>query len=386
MVTEAWGFIHGGGINVMIQTLANQLKKTALVDVLVPSWQVKKATTESTGGFNVVRLGLASPVNVQNRFRSILSFFALFPSVLLQLTLYITRRDIDVVHLHYLGHYHFYFRLLRIVGGPPYIITLHGSDVARFSEQPWLSRKLCEFALRGASAVVAVSDNLRTLAQAQWPDLDAITVVHNGVSFEHATLPTDADYSEVANILALQGAYICALGAVEPVKNQIVLIKAWPQVLEAYPDFHLIIAGTGTLEPSFDALIQSLNCQHRIHLVGKLVHLPTLKVLQEGRGLALTSKREGLPYALLEAGMLGKAAIASRVGGMPEVIDDGVTGILVPVDDVDATAKAVMTLVGDEANANRMGLAARERVKKQFSAESMGNGYLELYRAAIGAQ
>ena len=100
----------------------------------------------------------------------------------------------------------------------------------------------------------------------------------------------------------------------------------------------------------------------------------------------MPSLHEGLPYTLLEAMSLGVPAIASRVGGLAEVLRDGETGLLVEVGDVDGIASALSHLAGDAAFARRLGEAAAREQREKYTLERMVSEYLEVYAEAIASR
>lgn len=149
-------------------------------------------------------------------------------------------------------------------------------------------------------------------------------------------------------------------GFVAVAKGGVVLVQALPALLEAAPEAEVVLAGTG--EPPAE-LAQLARAQERVRWAGWLD--PDAKAAQLTRSevFVMPSLSEGMPIALLEAMAYGKAIVASRVGGIPDIVEDGVEALLVPPSDPDALAAAVARVLGDRELRERLGSAARERAR-----------------------
>jgi glycosyltransferase involved in cell wall biosynthesis len=146
------------------------------------------------------------------------------------------------------------------------------------------------------------------------------------------------------------------------------------------PDVHLAIAGSGILSEELESLARNEGVANRVHFLG---FRRDLKPLWAAADIAVfSSEIEGLCTALVEAQGAGLPAIVTRAGGMVEVVQDGVTGITIPVGDVRSMAGAIHRLSADAPLRTRLGNAARFHTRKRFSAEAMVDGTLAVYRAA----
>jgi glycosyltransferase involved in cell wall biosynthesis len=173
----------------------------------------------------------------------------------------------------------------------------------------------------------------------------------------------------------------CA-GRLSAVKNYQTLIEAFSQVAAALPDSILVIAGQGELEAALKEATRALGLEGRVLFLGFRRDIPRL--LQALDVFLLPSLREGLPLALLEAMAAARPAIASGVGGIPEVVGDSGCALLVDPHDRQTLAHALERIrrMSPEARA-AMGASARERAVTNFSAERMIRNYEELYAAAF---
>ena len=144
------------------------------------------------------------------------------------------------------------------------------------------------------------------------------------------------------------------------------------------PDARGFLAGDGPLRAEVEAMTRQYGLEHVITLLGQRQDVPLL--LAAADVVTLTSYWEGLPYSLLEAGALARPAVATAVNGVPEVIQHGVTGLLVPAGEPAAMAQAVLRLLNDPARAGAMGLAAQRRVRETFDVRRTAEGVMQVYQ------
>jgi glycosyltransferase involved in cell wall biosynthesis len=176
---------------------------------------------------------------------------------------------------------------------------------------------------------------------------------------------------ETAAKLAPSAPWI-SVGRLHAQKRPDVLVEAWRRLGTAAPP--LRIAGSGPLEERIREAAAGLP----VELLGARGDVPAL--LASSGGFVLASDYEGLPLALLEAMATGLPCVATAVDGVPEALEHGREGLLVPPGDPAALAGAVASLVRDPGRARALGAAARERVRRDFSADAMIDAYARLYR------
>lgn len=230
---------------------------------------------------------------------------------------------------------------------------------------------LDDLATRAAGATVCyVTEDLRAARRRAHAGLRT-SVVANGVeNMDRGRQPRPAEYGH--------GCFnVASVGRLEPVKALHLAIDA----LSAHDmpeNVHLHVVGTGSSESDLRSRAQAVGVAARVHLLGfrrnardYIAHCDTL---------IMPSLHEGLPYTLLEAMALGTSIIASRVGGLAEAIQDGVTGLLVPPGDGAALAQAIVRLHRDADLRSRLGSAARQAQRARFSLDTMATRYLELYQ------
>ena len=155
---------------------------------------------------------------------------------------------------------------------------------------------------------------------------------------------------------------VAYVGALEPTKGVDLLLSAWPEILRRVPAAELVIAGDGALLGSLVDTAARLDVGGSVHFPGRLSRPGVAGLLDESSLLVLPSRSEGLGRVVMEAGARARAAVGANVGGIPEQIEDGVTGVLFPPGDVGAIAGAVADLLADRDRLVDMGDRAHARL------------------------
>ena len=168
-----------------------------------------------------------------------------------------------------------------------------------------------------------------------------------------------------------------------PVKNLGLLLDACAALRRRGVKFRCVSVGDGPCRPELEARRVRLGLEEVVEFAGAADHDEVLRWWQRADLAALTSESEGMPVSLMEAAACGVPAVATAVGGVPELIQHGVTGLLAPPNDPEAFATALQQLLGDSALAAAMGLAARRRAEERFSLEHQVEALLELWREVI---
>lgn len=212
-----------------------------------------------------------------------------------------------------------------------------------------------------------------------------------GVSAERIALIPNAVTLDPADYPALP-ARIAALPGITPRTRLIVAVgrlveaKGYPHLIDAAAalpaDSAVIIIGEGHLRPDLEARITQCGISDRVHLVGFMSREDLLGVVRAAAVFAMPSRTEGTPVALLEAAALGVPVVASRVGGIPELISNGVHGLLVPPADDAELAAALNRLLDNPREARQLATEAQARVQAEFSLEAQLSATLEAYQRA----
>jgi len=282
-------------------------------------------------------------------------------------------RGIHVMHSHEFAT-NVYASILSIATGIPVVTTAHGKN---YYAEKWRRRAAYRF-VAWQSTMVAVSDDLkRFLAQRVGIPLDNIRVIHNGVDLSRYTvLDGSRAVREELGIGAGQRV-IGTVGNLFSVKGQTYLLKACKAVAIAVPELLLLVAGEGDQLGPLQKEASALGIEGNVKFLGFRDDVPSL--LQAMEVFVLPSLSEGLPLAVLEALALRKPVVATSVGGIPEIVEDGVTGYLVPPKDPQALADKILLLLRDPRTAASFGQAGRKTVEEAFGLEQMVRKYQALY-------
>jgi sugar transferase (PEP-CTERM/EpsH1 system associated) len=176
---------------------------------------------------------------------------------------------------------------------------------------------------------------------------------------------------------------IGTVGRLDAVKDHATLLRAFAEVARITETARLVVVGDGPQRASLHALVQSLRLAGRVDFLGER---RDVALLMKGFDIfVLPSLAEGASNTVLEAMATGLPVVATRAGGTPELVEDGVTGTLVAVRDATAVAKASLAYLWDSELRAGHGRAGRERVAAQFSLERMADGYRRLYASVVGS-
>lgn len=225
--------------------------------------------------------------------------------------------------------------------------------------------------------VVAVSRHVaRYLVSAGIP-AGRISTVHTGIDLTRYVAP--AGGGTLRNELGLpsETPLVGTVAILRKKKGHADLLEAIPLVLAHFPAAHFVFAGDGPQQVNLARRIAELGIGHRVHLLG--LRRDVVNVLASLDLFVLPTHQEALGTAFVEAGAMGVACIGTNVDGVPEVIDDGVTGLLVPPHDPSSLADAIITLLADPERRCAMGETARARVRQRFSSAAMVDGMLAIY-------
>jgi glycosyltransferase involved in cell wall biosynthesis len=203
-----------------------------------------------------------------------------------------------------------------------------------------------------------------------------VVTVHEGIDIEHVEAVPPVNVHE-AFWLPHHAPVVGNIAALVPHKGQRHLVEAAHLVVQALPDARFIILGEGELRESLERQVHEHRLEKHVLLPG--FRTDVLGCLKGFDVFVLCSLTEGLGTSILDAMAASKPVVGTRAGGIPEVIDDGVTGFVVPPRDDKALAEAILALLRDQKLRERMGEAGRKRVAERFSVERMVAGTAAVY-------
>ena len=283
---------------------------------------------------------------------------------------YLARTRPRILHTH-LVHADVYGQLAGTATRVPLrLSTKHGFN--EFREGRWFG-----FADRSVGSLahvhIAISQGLaQYLAETEGFDVRNFEIVHYGVGSNGAAAP----------YAGAEPRLVC-VGRLIPIKGHLVLLRALAQARERVPDLALDVAGRGPLAPALRAYVRELGIEQAVHFLGFVS--PVARAFEDAAIAVVPSLGEGFGMVALEAMERARPVIASAVGGLPEIVSDGETGIVVPAADAEALADAIITLAGDLPRAAAMGAAGRERALAEFTPERCVERTEKLYARAFEA-
>lgn len=257
----------------------------------------------------------------------------------------------------------------RLLGIRRIVFTAHGW--AHREPRSFFSRTLIRLA---SWATVALAHRVIAVSELDKNDAPVlisrkkISVVRNGVR-KFPLLSRQEARTKLAPAAEMLPFWFLTLAELHPNKGLDTLVKAFAEAKESLSDTALIIAGAGELHSELNLLALTHGVSDRVFFAGFVPE--GREYLRAGDALVLSSRKEGFPFSILEAGMAGVPVVATCAGAIPEAVEDGKSGLLVPIDDIGALARALLRIHEDAALRARLADALKERVAAEFSEASM---------------
>jgi len=292
------------------------------------------------------------------------------PVAFAEVTAYLARVRPRILHTH-LVHADVYGQLAgSLTRVPLRLSTKHGFN--EFREGRWFG--LADRSVGSLAHVhIAISRGLaQYLAEAEGFDEEEFEIVHYGISPNGDATPYAGDEPRL----------LC-VGRLIPIKGHLVLLRALAQARRRVPTVTLDVAGRGPLEPALKAYARELGLEDAVRFLGFVS--PVEQAIERAAIVVVPSLGEGFGMVALEAMERARPVVASAVGGLPEIVSDGETGLVVPPADADALADAIVSLARELERAAAMGRTGRERALALFTPERCVARIEELYGRVPGA-
>lgn len=266
----------------------------------------------------------------------------------------------------------------RFAGVPQIIFTAHGWS---FNEsRPWWQKVILFFA---SSTIVWLSHKTICVSEAVQRDIARmpfvqrkLAVIHNGI-----TCPLLLSREKARVVLhppAVGRYWVGMISELHPTKCIDEAIRAFAKIVESHPEAILVIIGEGEERIKLETLVRELHLHNHISFAGSIKNAAT--VLLAFDLFIHTSRSEALPFVILEAGCASLPVVATRVGGIPEIIPDEDHGLLVPAHDITALVTAINSLIKDSPRAHTLGARLHARVLQEFSEMHMVEDTFAVYR------
>ena len=377
--------LHGdpGGVNQVVKSLYDGIARDGRLvpRVLALSWDALAPVEEiDAAGRSVIRFRVRGLIERGSFLASVVRYLVLLPRELWRVWRLVRRYHVAVVNCHYIGTSEITWVIAKMAGvfRGKVILSLHGRDIRTLAMLTGIRRRLWRWTLQRADAVVACSEGLaiETMSEFRLQPLHVVTI-HNGFDYERLARPPGPD--ESTPLRHGNGPSLLNLGTLEHKKGHDLLLRAFQNVVDRFPNAHLTIMGRGAeTTASTLRLVEDLGLNHQVTIRIEAPHDVALSTLKAADVFVLSSRNEAFSVALLEAGAFGKPIVATDVCGVAELIQDRVTGILVPPESVDGLTRGILAMLDDPKAAAEYGRRLRERVSTKFGAEQTCRSYLRL--------
>jgi glycosyltransferase involved in cell wall biosynthesis len=294
-----------------------------------------------------------------------------------RLVRHINRRGVAIVHA-----YNFYGNVFAIpparLAAPVVIASIR--DCAPYLTP--MQKRVQRYACQLADSILVNADAVREWLVAEGYDAAKITVIRNGVDLTRFSISTDAAALRHEFGLPIDTPIVAVVSRLTPLKGLENFIEAAAMIAPTHPDVRFLIVGETS--PQNGAYLDALRAHSRVHGVGDRVLFTGLRsdvpaLLSAVTVSVMPSLNEALSNVLLESMAAGAPTVATRVGGTPEALIDGRTGLLVQPDDSRGLATAIVRLLDDPALAAALGDAARRLIQDHFSVARMVHATEDLY-------
>ncbi len=291
---------------------------------------------------------------------------------------------IDLIHSHGYKPSVFGF-FVRLLSGIPVTATCHLWFMqGKIPLKMRLMVKLELFLYRYFPVVVAVSQPIKEVLQENGVSKEKLKVIKNGIFFDDYGQLDAGAMHEIRAALGLENGEICLLniGRLSHQKAQANIVLAAKKMREKYSLLKFFIVGEGPLREVLEKQIADEGLQHCVKLLG--FRSDTANLLRIADVFLLPSRDEGMPMALLEAVASKVPVIVTPVGDIPNVIVNKESGVLVPVDDIDALCAGIMQLVNSKVDCDKYCDNAWNAMKREYSSMSMYHAYRNVYDCILG--
>lgn len=353
-----------GGVESVVASLAQQLKRKKH-QILVIASKMGKAQKpqEEVAGIKVQRFWLNLP-------RSLLGLIS-FPVRLATSTQKLVKAakefNPNVIHYHFPDDSSVYVYLLTLTLKTPLILSIHGNDLQVFGKKPWYRFFLKKLVGR-ANRIVVHSNYMKSQVVQEFPGVaEKVYIIPNGVDdkfFKESQTPSKN--------------YIFSYGRFAPKKAFDVLITAFSNI-KNQTDRDLVIVGDGAEKESLQELVEELELEGRVTFPGEKRGSELLNYLHQAALAVIPSRREPFGIVALELMAAGKAIIASRTGGLTELLSEGQTALFFENENAEELADKILTLDKDPALVDLLEANAKKEAKK-YRWDNIVGKYIDIYK------
>ncbi len=311
--------------------------------------------------------------------KSRLAFWTFLVLQTVDLGRFLSRKRIDIVHVNYPTEMLIVFAILRIATGRKLVVTFHGSELNRLTSLTRLSSVLLHILLKRADIITVCSRSLQKKLAIIFPDcVNKAVVVPNAnpinIESMHASPPA---------IKGLPVDFILSVASLIHRKGNDILIRALAEAGRRGRRLNLVIVGGGPERDKLLLLARDLGLADQVWIVGEVPHDEIAWFYQRCKFFALATRAEGMPLSIAEAMSFAKAVVSTMVDGIPELVSNGETGLLVAAEDFENLAERLIELDKSPLLRDRLGQSAREYVTSEHTWAQFTDRYIKLYMKAL---
>jgi glycosyltransferase involved in cell wall biosynthesis len=383
-----WLFVHPwepgrpGGVDLVVLNLFREMahKNLYAPRMLISSWSHPTLVESIDDGRPTARLRLRSATGDKKHPLNTLTWLLLLPRDLIRLHTYLRSHQVAVVNAHYPSLSALQFVLIKrfLQRKLCIVLSFHGLDIVGAAQTRGFERWLWKHLLRSADTLVGCSQDLAKQISAFEPRSKArIMAIHNGLDMDAFMAERDLEFIPDPRLDDRQ--FILTVAAYEPKKGLDILIRAFSVIVgRVESDICLVLIGPDRgIRTELEGLAASLGVGKRVLFFSDVPHSRLHPFYNAATLFCLPSRSEPFGLVLLEAGAFALPVVASRVGGIPEIISDGETGRLVLPDDPRRLAEALLHLLLVSTERVQLGKALKARVRAEFTWTKAYSRYLE---------
>ena len=377
LIVVPWDQEWGGVASVVGNVAIHLQKRGHHVWFLHPGESQSLRVKVTKWNFPGYELNLRNPYVLERPVKSVMGFSVYLWHTLYQLHALLVRHDIDIVNIHYpLGNC-LYFTWLRTLLRFKLVISVHGTDLMPKGIPQDRYSKPLQLLMNSADWLVAPSQSMLDAVLTKFPRLQTrSSAVHNAVDMTEF----EPDGPEELQ----RGQHILCIALHHPRKAIDVLIKAFKIFCQTFTGVELWLVGDGPITGQLKDLVHRLGLTEQVKFLGGQGRPAVRKLLRQCSFLVLPSRDEPFGIAILEAFASRKPVVASAVGGIPEIIEDGKNGILVEPENPQALSDAMTVMWNDHELAERLACAGYATVKQNFQWEIAAARYEAAFMKLLG--
>lgn len=329
---------------------------------------------------SVYELYLRDPWIAGAKIRSLMAFVLYFIPTMWTLVRFVREKRIQLVSLEYPLAFVLYFLVLRVLTGIKVVVGLHGDDVLSIDKLSRYERWIVSRSIQDADWVLAHSASLLHHTQ------ERVGITPG----RHSVLPCGIDCQQLrthAAMLPPVGGrpFLLTVAKLYRRKGIDVLLQALARIKQRLEAVAVLIVGDGPEREGLERSAGELGLVSIVRFVGDIPNAQVPAYFRDCQFFVLPSRSEPFGIVLLEAMTFGKAVLGTRVGGIPEFVTDGEAGLLVPSEDADALAAAILRLLEDVSCQERLGRQGLALVDRVYDYRQLVQRYEDLYAAVIGS-